>query len=195
MATLERLIAHTPQGELLGGLLWRAPTAGRNRTRALLEARSLTRDASHYAQAQVGAHLRYGLFQPRAAEEGLGLPKGTLAAAACFSSLVGARAPNAALVLSVAASGPRKEERYFVVCLEDGVPVIDILSNEVDARNALGGEDRPIWSDNPLAYPNCEPADFGWPRSAASTGRRATSPPMPTWRRWPTTPTATSTWS
>jgi len=181
MATLERLIAHTPQGELLGGLLWRAPTAGRNRTRALLEARSLTRDASHYAQAQVGAHLRYGLFQPRAAEEGLGLPKGTLAAAACFSSLVGARAPNAALVLSVAASGPRKEERYFVVCLEDGVPVIDILSNEVDARNALGGEDRPIWSDNPLAYPNCEPADFGWLAMGGDRSARVQAIPINPW--------------
>ena len=77
------------------------------------------------------------------------LPKGTLAAAACFSRLVGEQAPNAALVLAVPASAQRKEDKYFVVCLEDGVPVIDILSNEIDARNALGGEDRPILERQP----------------------------------------------
>ncbi|MEP6503805.1 MAG: hypothetical protein ABJD97_10760 [Betaproteobacteria bacterium] len=182
MATIERLIAATPHGELLGGLLWRAPTAGQSRTRALLEAKSLTSDATHCAQAQVGPHVRYGLFQPRASEEGTHLPKGTLAAAACFSHRVGAQAPNAALVLTVAAAAQRKEDKYFVVCLEDGVPVVDVLSNEVDARNALGGEDRPIWSDNPVAYPNCEPADFTW--LAAGGERSARLQPIPI-NPWP----------
>jgi hypothetical protein len=182
MASIERLIADTAQGELLGGLLWRAPTPGQSRTRALIEARSLTSDATHWAQAQVGPHVRYGLFQPRASEEGLRLPKGTLAAAACFSHLVGQRSPNAALVLTVPASTQRKEDKYFVVCLEDGVPVVDVLSNEVDARNALGGEDRPIWSDNPAAYPNCEPADFAW--LAAGGERQARLQPMPI-NPWP----------
>ena len=182
MAGIERLLASTAQGDLLGGLLWRAPTAGQGRSRALLEARSLTRDATHWAQAQVGAHVRYGLFQPRASEEGVRLPKGTLAAAACFSRLVGQRAPNAALVLAVPASTQRKEDKYFVVCLEDGVPVVDVLSNEVDARNALGGEDRPIWSDNPAAYPNCEPADFAW--LAAGSDRLARVQAMPV-NPWP----------
>jgi hypothetical protein len=181
MPAIERLIATTPQGHLLGGLFWRAPTAGKSRTRALLEAKSLTSDATHHAQAQVGSHVRYGLFQPRASEEGLALPKGTLAAAACFSRLVGAGAPNAALVLTVAASGQRKEDKYFVVCLEDGVPVVDVLSNEVDARNALGGEDRPIWSDNPAAYPNCEPADFAWLASGADKTARLQSIPIDPW--------------
>jgi hypothetical protein len=160
MPTIDRLIASAPQGELLGGLFWRAPSTSKSRTRALQEAKSLTTDATHYAQAQAGTQVRYGMYQPRASEEGIALPKATFAAAACFSRLVGAEAPNAALVLTVAAAGQRKEEKYFVVCLEDGVPVIDVLSNEVEARNALGGEDRPIWSDNPAAYPNCEPADF-----------------------------------
>ena len=182
MAAIERLIASTAHAELLGGLFWRAPTAGQGRSRALLEARALTSDATHWAQAQVGAHVRYGLFQPRASEEGLRLPKGTLAAAACFSRLVGQRAPNAALVLTVAASAQRKEDRYFVVCLEDGVPVIDVLSNEIDARNALGGEDRPIWSDNPVAYPNCEPADFDW--LATGGDRLARLQPLPI-NPWP----------
>ena len=182
MAAIERLIASTAQADLLGGLFWRAPTAGQGRGRALLEARALTSDATHWAQAQVGEHVRYGLFQPRASEEGVRLPKGTLAAAACFSRLVGQRAPNAALVLAVPASGQRKEDRYFVVCLEDGVPVIDVLSNEIDARNALGGEDRPIWSDNPVAYPNCESADFAW--LASGGDRPARLQPMPV-NPWP----------
>ena len=182
MAGIERLIASTAQGDLLVGLLWRAPTAGQGRRRALLEARSLTSDATHWAQAQQGLHVRYGLFQPRASEEGMRLPKGTLAAAACFSRLVGQRAPNAALVLTVPASAQRREEKYFVVCLEDGVPVIDVLSNEIDARNALGGEDRPIWSDNPVAYPNCEPADLAWLTSGSD--RPARLQPMPV-NPWP----------
>ena len=181
MADIERLIATTTQGELLGGLLWRAPTAGQSRTGALLEAKSLTSDATHYAQAQAGEHVRYGLFQPRASEEGVRLPKGTLAAAACFSRLVGQQAPNAALVLTVPASGQRKEDKYFVVCLEDGVPVIDVLSNEIDARNALGGEDRPIWSDNPVAYPNCEEADFAWLASAGDRLARLQAMPINPW--------------
>jgi hypothetical protein len=182
MASIERLIASTAQGELLGGLLWRAPTAGQGRSRALIEARSLTSDATHWAQAQVGSHVRYGLFQPRASEEGVRLSKGTLAAAACFSRLVGQQAPNAALVLTVPAAAQRKEDKYFVVCLEDGVPVVDVLSNEIDARNALGGEDRPIWSDNPVAYPNCEAADFAW--LAAGGDRQARLQPMPI-NPWP----------
>jgi hypothetical protein len=176
MASIERLIATTTHGELLGGLLWRAPTAGQSRTRALLEAKSLTSDATHHAQAQVGEHVRYGLFQPRASEEGVRVPKSTLAAAACFSRRVGAEAPNAALVLAVAPSAQRKEEKYFVVCLEDGVPVVDVLSNETDARNALGGEDRPV------AYPNCETADFEW--LAAGGDRAARLQPMPV-NPWP----------
>jgi hypothetical protein len=182
MAVIERLVASTAQGELLVGLFWRAPTTGQGRGRALLEARALTSGATHWAQSQVDSNVRYGLFQPRASEEGVRLPKGTLAAAACFSRLVGQRAPNAALVLTVPATAQRKEDKYFVVCLEDGVPVIDVLSNEIDARNALGGEDRPIWSDNPVAYPNCEAADFAW--LAAGGGRPARVQPMPV-NPWP----------
>ena len=181
MAAIERLIASTQHGDLLGGLFWRAPVAGQARGRALQEARTLTHDASHWAQAQVGTHVRYGIFQPRASEEGVRLPKTTLAAAACFSQLVGQRAPNAALVLAVPASVLRKEHKYFVVCLEDGVPVIDVLSNEIDARNALGGEDRPIWSDNPVAYPNCAPADFAWLASGGDRSARLQAMPINPW--------------
>ncbi len=181
MALIERMLASTAQGDLLGGLFWRAPTSGQGRSRALAEARALTSDATHWAQAQTGAHVRYGLFQPRASEEGVRLPKGALAAAACFSRLVGQQAPNAALVLTVPAAAQRKEDKYFVVCLEDGVPVIDVLSNEIDARNALGGEDRPIWSDNPVAYPNCESADFAWLASGGDRLARLQPMPMNPW--------------
>jgi len=178
MSRIERLIASTPQGELLGGLFWRAPSAGKSRARALQEAKSLTTDATHYAQSQVGEHVRYGMYQPRASEEGMALPKLTLSAAGCFSRLVGASAPNAALVLTVASSGHRKEDRYFVVCLEDGVPVVDVLSNEIEARNALGAEDGPIWSDNPVAYPSCTPADFAWLASGADRAVRVQPIPI-----------------
>ncbi len=181
MTTIDRLIATTPQGSLLGGLLWRAPSAGQSRRRALQEARALTRDATHYAQSRCATQARYGLYLPRASEDGQALPKATFAAAACFARRVGSRAPNAALVLTVAAAGARKEDRHFVVCLEDGVPVVDVLSNEVDARNALGGEDRPIWSDNPVAYPNCEPADFAWLAAAADRQARVQAIPVDPW--------------
>lgn len=179
--TIERVIASTAAGDLLGGLLWRAPSAGKSRARALREAQSLTSEASHYAQAQVGDQMRYGMYQARASEESLRLPKGVLSAAACFSRRVGTVSPNAALVLAVPAAGARKEDRYYVVCLEDGVPVVDVLSHEVDARNALGADDRPIWSDNPVAYPNCEPADFDWLAGAADKGARLAPIPLDPW--------------
>jgi hypothetical protein len=181
MSRIERLIASTPQGELLGGLFWRAPSAGKSRTRALQEARSLTTDATHYVQSQVGEHVRYGMYQPRASEEGLALPRLTLSAAGCFSRLVGGAAPNAALMLKVPAGGQRKEDKYFVVCLEDGVPVIDVLSNESDARDALGAEDRPIWSDNVVAYPSATPADFPWLATGADKAVRLLPIPINPW--------------
>jgi hypothetical protein len=181
VSTIERVIASTSAGDLLGGLLWRAPTAGKSRARAVREAQSLTSEASHYAQAQVGEQLRYGMYQSRASEESLALPKGVLSAAACFSQRVGAMSPNAALVLMVPAAGARKEDRYYVVCLEDGVPVIDVLSHEIEARNALGAEDRPIWSDNPVAYPNCEPADFEWLALGADKAARLVPVPVNPW--------------
>jgi hypothetical protein len=181
MSRIERLIASTPQGELLGGLFWRAPSAGKSRSRALQEARSLTADATHYVQSQVGEHVRYGMYQPRASEEGMALPKLTVSAAGCFSRLVGAAAPNAALVLAVAAAGQRKEDKYFVVCLEDGVPVVDVLSNEIEARNALGAEDRPIWSDNPVAYPNSTPVDFAWLATGTDKAVRLLPIPINPW--------------
>jgi hypothetical protein len=181
MVQIERLIASTPQAHLLGGLFWRAPSSGKRRNRALLEAKTLTPDATHYAQAGAGVHARYGMYQPRASEDGVPLPRGTVAAAACFARLVGEAAPNAALVLAVPAAGRRKEERYFVVCLEDGVPVVDVLSNDTDARNALGADERPIWSDNPVAYPNCQVADFGWLSTGADRGARLARLPINPW--------------
>jgi hypothetical protein len=181
VSSIERILASTPAGDLMGGLLWRAPSAGKSRARALREAQSLTSEASHFAQAQVGAQLRYGMYQARASEEAFALPKGVVSAAACFSNRVGAQAPNAALVLSVPAAGARKEDRFYVVCLEDGVPVIDVLSHETEARNALGADDRPIWSDNPVAYPNCEPADFDWLALGAEKAARLQPIPVNPW--------------
>jgi hypothetical protein len=182
MSLIERLILQSDDDGLIGGLVWRAPSAGQSRVRALREAKALMPDASHYVQVRTPDQIRFGIYQPRASEEGVALPKGTLAAAACFSNLVGDECRNAALVLTVPAIGHRREERLLVVCLEDGVPVVDVLSNETEARNALGVEDRPIWSDNAVAYPSCRPASFEWLASGAHRPcRMARIPPDP----WP----------
>ena len=108
MSFIERLILRSDSGDLLGGLVWRAPSAGQSRVRALREARALMPDASHYAQSRVDDHVRYGLYQPRVSEEGTALPKSAVAAAACFSSLVGNESRNAALVLTVPAAAHRR---------------------------------------------------------------------------------------
>jgi hypothetical protein len=46
--------------------------------------------------------------------------------------------------------------------LEEGLPTIDLLGNEGDVLRALGSDDRPIWSDDPVAFPRSEPADLQW---------------------------------
>lgn len=182
MSFIERLILRSDEGGLLVGLVWRAPSAAQSRMRALREAKSLMPDASHFVQVQSREQARFGIYQARASEEGIALPKGTLAAAACFSHLVGSECRNAALVLTVPAHDHRREERLLVICLEDGVPVVDVLSNETEARNALGAEDRPIWSDNAVAYPNCQAASLEWLASGAQRScRLARIPPDP----WP----------
>jgi len=178
---IERLLASPPAGPLLGGLSWRPPSKGKHSMRRLYEARNLTTDATHYTLFQSGATTVYGLYQPRASEELARLPKGVLSAAHCFARRVGQEAPNAALILRVPAGGPRRDEKIYVVVLEDGAPVVDSLTTEMEARNALGSEDRPIWSDSPLSYPNCEPADFDWLALEPAKATRVMRIPMNPW--------------
>ena len=178
---IERVLASTPAGPLLGGLSWRPPSKGKHSMRRLYEARNLTTDATHYTLFQSGAATVYGLYQPRASEELARLPKGVLSAAHCFARRVGHAAANAALILRVPAGGPRRDEKIYVVVLEDGAPVVDSLTTEMEARNALGSEDRPIWSDSPLSYPNCEPADFDWLASEPAKATRVMRIPVNPW--------------
>src|SRR6218665_3418533 len=166
--TIERILANTNAGPLLGGLSWRPPAGGKHSMRKLHEARNLTTDATHFAILTTEQAVVYGLFQPRASEESVRLAKGVQAAAHCFATRVGATAPNGALLLTIPPEGQRKDERVYVVVLEDGVPVVDSLTTEMEARNALGSEDRPIWSDSPGLYPNCQPVDVEWLAPAAS---------------------------
>jgi hypothetical protein len=179
--TIERILAHSSAGPLLGGLSWRPPAGGRHTMRRLHEARNLTTDATHYTLLSTDRTVVYGLFQPRASEESIRLAKGAQAAAHCFAVQVGAEAPNAALLLTVPADGQRKDERVYVVVLEDGVPVVDSLTTEMEARNALGSEDRPIWSDTPALYPNCQAVDFEWLARGATKATRMAQIPLNPW--------------
>jgi hypothetical protein len=178
---LERILAVSAAGPLLGGLSWRPPRGGKHSMRRLYEARNLTVDATHYTLFSSDRATVYGLFQPRAAEEGVKLPKATMSAAQCFASLVGIGAPNAALVLTVPADEYRKDEKVYVVVLDDGVPVVDSLTTDMEARNALGSEDRPIWADNAAAFPNCEVVDFEWLGQGASKACRVLPIPINPW--------------
>jgi len=178
---IERILVSGAEGPLLGGLSWRPPSGGRHSLRKLHEARNLAVDATHYTLFASGQAQVYGLFQPRASEESVRLPKGVLSAAHCFAARVGAQAPNGALILTVPSDGARRDGLVYVVVLEDGMPAVDSLTSEMEARNALGSEDRPIWSDTPDLYPNCEAVDFHWLAQGAGKGARVVPIPMNPW--------------
>ena len=178
---IERILGTPSAGPLLGGLSWRPPSGGKHSMRRLFEARDLASDATHYAMLQAGEAVVYGLYQPRASEEALRLPKGVLSAAHCFAHLVGQQAANAALILNVPAGEHRRDEKVYVVVLEDGLPVVDSLTNEMEARNALGSEDRPIWSNRPMSYPDCNEADLEWLASGATKSARVVAIPVNPW--------------
>ena len=179
--TIERILASSAAGPLLGGLSWRPASGGRHSMRKLHEARNLAVDATHYTLFSTGQTAVYGLFQPRASEEAVRLPKGVLSAAHCFAGRVGADAPNGALILTVPSDGTRRDGLVYVVVLEDGLPAVDSLTTEIEARNALGSEDRPIWSDAADLYPNCEVVDFDWLTQGAGKASRVAPIPMNPW--------------
>lgn len=179
--SIERILSASAAGPLLGGLSWRPPSGGRHSMRRLHEARNLTVDATHFTLFAAERATVYGLFQPRASEELVRLPKGVQSAAHCFAALVGQEAPNGALILTVPADEFHKTQKVYVVVLEDGVPVVDSLTSDMEARNALGSEDRPLWSDSPASFPNCEPADFEWLAKGASKASRVASIPVNPW--------------
>lgn len=177
---IERIIGHSSLGPLLGGLDWRPPFNGAHSTRSLHEARSHT-DSTHYAMLEAHGLTRYGLYKPRPSEALFKLPKGVLSAAACFAQLVGAQAPNAALVLPVDSSDEREEQKYLVVVLEDGVPHIDTVVTEMSARDTIGSEERPMWAFSRTKYPNCEVVNHEWLASAGSRGTKVAAIPVNPW--------------
>lgn len=177
---IERIVAQSSAGPLLGGLDWRPPSNGKHSTRALHEAKSHT-DSTHFALLEANGLTRYGLYKPRPSEELLKLPKGALSAAACFAHLVGAQAPNAALVLPVESTDEREEQKYLVVVLDEGVPHIDAVVTEVSARDTIGSEERPMWAFSNVKYPNCEVVDHEWLASAGSRGTKIQTIPINPW--------------
>jgi hypothetical protein len=181
-APIERLVSlGSETGSLLTGLSWRAVRQARHSLRHLYAARELSTDASHYVLCQSSSTLVYGLFEPRASEEAIKLPKAVHSAAHCFASLVGQEFANAALVLHVPSSETRREAKIYVVVLEDGVPAVDMLTNEMEARNALGSEERPMWSDSTYSYPNAQVASFAWLHTGASKASRVAPIPINPW--------------
>ncbi|MES2887751.1 MAG: hypothetical protein V4739_07030 [Pseudomonadota bacterium] len=177
---IERVVAHSPAGPMLAGLDWRPPSQGRHTTRALHEAKNQT-EATHFALLEAQGLTRYGLYKPRPAEEMTKLPKGALSAAACFASLVGPLAPNAALVLPVESGDEREEQKFLVVVLDEGVPHIDAVVNEMAARDTIGSEERPMWAHNDAKYPNCELVDYDWLATGVFKGARLAPIPINPW--------------
>lgn len=177
---IERVVAHTPAGPMLAGLDWRPPSQGKHTTRALHEAKNQT-EATHFSLLEAHGLTRYGLYKPRPAEEMAKLPKGAISAAACFASLVGTLAPNAALVLPVESGDEREEQKFLVVVLDEGVPHIDAVVNEMAARDTIGSEERPMWAHNDAKYPNCELVDYDWLATGASKGARLQPIPLNPW--------------
>jgi hypothetical protein len=177
---IERIVAKTSAGSLLGGLDWRPPSHGVHSKQALQEVKRQT-DSTHYALLQAHGFTRYGLYKSRISEESINLPKGVLSAAACFANLVGAHAPNAALVLPVEFGNDRSEQKYLVIVLEDGIPHIDALVNEMSARDTVGSEERPMWAFSHTKYPNCQIVNFEWLASGADKAARVQSIPINPW--------------
>ncbi len=172
---------------LVTGLLWRAVNQARHNLKHLHQARDLNTDASHYVLCQSEGAIVYGLYQPDSLADGVKLPKHVHSAAQCFAALVGKDAPNAALILSLPSSGGgagganRNQSKVYVVVLEYGVPAVDLLSSEHEAHNALGSEDRPLWSDNEYSYPSASKADFEWLASGVSKASRIAKIPLNPW--------------
>ncbi len=178
---IERIVAQTPAGPMLSGLDWRPPATGNHSKRNLREAQSQT-EATHYCLLEEGGLTRYGLYKPRPAEELVKVPKNAVAAAACFAALVGKQAPNAALVLPVEGGDERDEQKYVVVVLEDGLPYIDRVGNEIEARDTIGSEERPTWAFSEHKYPNCQVVGFEWLATGATKATKVLPiPPV----RWP----------
>lgn len=158
---IERVLATTEAGTLIGGLQWR-PIDGKPSSKALSEARKLSSEATHYTLLVADRRASYGLFHLRPSEESEKLPKVMCSAAAVFASLVGDEQPNAALILRLPALSDDKEERIYVVVLDDGVPTVDTVTDNLGARNALGDEVRQVYTNDGVSHPSGEQIDLEW---------------------------------
>ena len=178
--SIERVVAETSAGPMLGGLDWRPPTGGAHSNRALQEAKNQT-DATHFTLLESFGLVRYGLYKARPSEEALKLPKGLVSAAACFANLVGEEYPDAALVLPVSSDDERTEQKYLVIVLDDGVPHIDAVVNEMSARDTIGSEERPLWAFSEGKYPNCKLVNFEWLSGGADKASKVQPIPINPW--------------
>ena len=173
---IERIIADMPSGPLVGGLTWR-PVVGKPSQRALQQARELN-GASHYTLITVAGRSAYGLFQLRPSEEKEKIPKNVSSAAGAFAQIVGQSAPNAALVIRLPYIEGQKDDRIYVVVLAGGIPVTDKVTGVLDSRNALGDEERPIYSDDDVSFPSCELVTLEWLTQGVGKSTRLAKVPL-----------------
>lgn len=175
---IERVLAGTSETPLIAGLQWRPVSGKKPNGRTLAEAKRLT-GASHFVLHKAGSLAAYGLYVARPSEDDQKLPKGVASAAAAFALMVGAEAPNAALVLRLPHEGHHaggkdvSPEKFYVVLLEDGVPVTDVLTDGVNVRNQLGKEDRSIFSNDQVLFPHSGEVDLAWLEQGASAAAKA----------------------
>lgn len=177
---MTRVLTHDRSLSLVAGLEWRPPGNGVASRSALREAQRLT-DATHYVSViEEGAQVMYGLHAPMA-EDQKPLPRSAHSAAAMFASAsreAGHR--SAALLLRL----PAKHESqaftsYYLVVIEDGLPLMDLVGDRERVLHALGHDGhRMLWSDDPVEFPGAYPASLEWLSRLPSTGARIVRVPI-----------------
>lgn len=178
------IVANTSAGPMVGEMDWRPPTSGKHSARELREVINREMGVTHYTHFESGERTLYGLCKRYALDDSSAkLPKGAISAAVCFANLVGQQAPNAALVLPVECEPADEagEQRYLVIVLEDGMPHVDVVVNEIAARDTIGSEERPMWAFNEVKYPNCVVVDFEWLAAGSAKSARLLGLPHNPW--------------
>jgi Pilin accessory protein (PilO) len=167
---------------LVGGLEWRPAGEGRASRAALREVQRLT-DATHHVLAKSGSEVMYGLHAPLDEQERL--PRSAHSAAAIFAAASReAQLPATALLLRLASPDEAREARarepqYYLVVIQEGLPLIDLVADRAKVLHALGDYGHhALWSDDQVEFPNSQPASLAWLAKLPSTGTRITRVPI-----------------
>lgn len=166
-----QVVFNGASGPVVGGLDWRAATRHKNPSKW---ARSYSSSAefTHYVSVTgrdgaggVGLYVSLVDDNPRP-------PKGAFSAAAAFAHLAGGDHPSAALVLQARDGvSPQGQDgiRYYVVVLDDGVPVSDLVTDAVTADRLTKG--RQLFSDDASLGAGVVPVTFDDLIGAAAASR------------------------